>query len=226
MDGTRGQGAGGSTVAKGGAGGGSTGGALNAATGTTTIVCGQNFEFSQNTCALAGSPAPRVCRSEKENCEQVHVTGADCPALQPYAANVVENLSDGSHYVTRRCLTPREAFLGVKKNRETPACASYEVSKAVYARFTCVFPCHGNDCNRSVVPENPATRLTWDNDVIDPANGRKRAKSDADLPDIFDTWSCPKGMIPDKITAGRCIREAPAAMTKDAKAIEGAAPKK
>lgn len=226
----RGLSPGGGTVARAGlpgtTGGSTTGSATSAATTPPAIVCGQYFEFSQNTCALAGSPAPRVCRSEKENCEQAHVTGADCPALQPFAANVVENLSDGSHYVSRRCLSLREAFLGVKKNRETAACASYDPGKAVSARFTCVFPCYGNDCNRSVVPEDPATRLTWENDIVDSANGRKRAKNDADLPDIFDTWTCPKGTIPDKMMTGRCIRPAPAAVAKDAKAAEGAAPKR
>ncbi len=189
--------------------------------GGSTTVCAQPFEAFQNACTLAGSPAPRLCRSEKENCETVHVTGSHCPAAQPFAANVVENLSDGSRYVTRRCVSLGEAFQGIKKNRETQACANYDADKATYARFTCMFPCYGNDCNRSIVPGDSATRLTWDNDIVEAGSGRKRGKTSADLPDIFDTWVCPRGTRPDLKTAGQCLRDTPVAATANGKGFEG-----
>jgi prepilin-type N-terminal cleavage/methylation domain-containing protein len=190
--------------------------------GGSTTMCGANFEAINNACTLNGSPSPRLCRSSKENCETTHAPGRDCPAAQPFAANVVENLSDGSHYITRRCVSLSEAFQGVKKNRETQACTHYDADKVSYARFTCMFPCYGIDCNRNIVPGESATRLTWDNDVVEAGSGRKRSKTDSDLPDIFDNWACPRGTIADKAMLGRCVRDASAAAVTDGKAAAGA----
>lgn len=100
--------------------------------------------------------------------------------------------------------------------------SDYDADKASYARFTCMFPCHGNDGNRSIVPGDCATRLTWDNDIVEAGSGRKRGKTSADLPDIFDTWVCFRGTRPDLKTAAQCIRDTPVAATANGKGFEGA----
>ena len=188
--------------------------------GSTTTLCGTSFEVVNNACVLAGSSSPRVCRSSKENCERANVPGRDCPATQPFAGNVIENMADGTRHVVRRCVSRVEALQGVKKNRETPACTSFDADKTAYARFSCLFPCYGIDCNYNLVPD-VSTRLTWDNDIVDAASGRKRAKTEADLPDLFDQWSCPSGTMPDSRRTGHCIRDGSAAAAKPVKTPEG-----
>ena len=151
---------------------------------TTAIVpagcvakCKDGFAFNPSEpskCTIAPSTNNHTCRGPKFICERSHVTsGAACTVDAPYAANFIENLKDGSRYVTRGCVTQQEAFDADKYNKNHPNCKNYNVVVLQDAEFRCTFACHGDACNLESVPDHPAT---W-------ADG----KSSIDLPDQFDT---------------------------------------
>lgn len=139
--------------------------------------CKDGFVFNPNEpskCALAPTKNNHTCRGPKFICERSHVTtGAACTADAPYAANFIENLKDGSRYVTRGCVTQQEAFDADKYNKNHKECKNYNVVVLQDAHFKCTYACHGDGCNLESVPDHPAT---W-------ADG----KSSTDLPDQFDT---------------------------------------
>lgn len=138
--------------------------------------CKDDFVFNPNNpsqCSLKPSENNHTCRGPKFICERSHVTtGEPCTADAPYAANAVENLKDGSRYVTRSCITQEEAFKAAEYNKAHNECKNYNVVVLQDAHFNCTFPCYGDACNLETVPDNPAT---W-------ADG----KTATDLPDQFD----------------------------------------
>ncbi len=138
--------------------------------------CKDDFVFNPNEpskCALAPTKNNHTCRGPKFICERSHVTtGAPCTADAPYAANFIENLKDGSRYVTRGCVTQQEAFDADKYNKSHKECRDYNVVVLQDAHFKCTYACHGDACNLESVPDHPAT---W-------ADG----KSSTDLPDQFN----------------------------------------
>ena len=150
---------------------------------TTAIVpagcvakCTDGFVFNPSEpskCAIAPSTNNHTCRGPKFICERSHVTsGAACTADAPYAANFIENLKDGSRYVTRGCVTQQEAFEADKYNKNNKECKNYNVVVLQDAHFKCTYACHGDGCNLETVPDHPAT---WSS-----------GKSATDLPDQFD----------------------------------------
>ena len=138
--------------------------------------CKAGFVFNPNEpsrCAIAPSPNNHTCRGPKFICERSHVTtGAGCTVDAPYAANFVENLGDGSRYVTRGCVSQKEAFEADKYNKKNNECKNYNVHDLKGMHFKCTFACYGDACNLETVPLHPAT---W-------ADGKTRV----DLPDQFD----------------------------------------
>lgn len=138
--------------------------------------CKDNFAFNPNDpsqCTLKPSTNNHTCRGPKFICERSHVTtGEPCTVDAPYAANFVENLKDGSRYVTRSCITQQEAFEADTYNKAHPNCKNYNVVVLQDANFKCTFPCYGDACNLETVPDHPAT---W--------SAGKTAKN---LPDQFD----------------------------------------
>lgn len=154
----------------------------NYATKTTIVPaqcvakCKDGFVFNPNEpskCALAPSTNNHTCRGPKFICERSHVTtGAGCTVDAPYAANFIENLKDGSRYVTRGCITQQEAFEADKYNKNHNECKSYNVVVLQDAHFKCTFACYGDACNLESVPDHPAT---WSD-----------GKVATDLPDQFD----------------------------------------
>ena len=138
--------------------------------------CKDGFAFNPNEpgkCTLEASPNNHTCRGPKFICERSHVTsGEACTIDAPYAANAVENLKDGSRYVTRSCLSQQEAFEADKYNKSHPECKNYNVVVLQDSHFKCTFPCYGDACNLETVPDYPAT---W-----------SVGKTAADLPDQFD----------------------------------------
>ncbi len=154
----------------------------NYATKTTIVQaqcvakCKDGFVFNPNEpskCAIAPSTNNHTCRGPKFICERSHVTtGAGCTVDAPYAANFIENLKDGSRYVTRGCITQQEAFEADKYNKNHNECKNYNVVVLQDAHFKCTFPCYGDACNLESVPDHPAT---WSS-----------GKSATDLPDQFD----------------------------------------
>lgn len=140
----------------------------------------------RSTCTISGSAAPHLCHGPKFICERSHrIDPAGCPQETPIAANSVENLRDGSRYVLRKCISVSDAFKAVEHNAKHPSCANYDVQHLVDSHFSCTFPCYGSACNLNTVPNKGL--LTWANQVLDPATGQMRAKTEADLPDQFDT---------------------------------------
>jgi prepilin-type N-terminal cleavage/methylation domain-containing protein len=142
--------------------------------------CKAGFVFNPknpSSCTIAPSTNNHTCRGPKFICERSHVPqgnsdGGACTADAPYAANHVENLKDGSRYVTRSCVTQQEAFDADQYNKNHPNCKNYNVVVLQDAHFKCTFPCHGDACNLETVPDHPAT---WSN-----------GKTATDLPDQFD----------------------------------------
>lgn len=138
--------------------------------------CKDSFTFNPNEpsrCTLKPSSNNHTCRGPKFICERSHVTsGPACTADAPYAANFVENLKDGSRYVTRGCISQQEAFEADKHNKAHPLCKTYNVVILKDAHFKCTFPCYGDACNLETVPDNLAT---WGD-----------GKVATDLPDQFD----------------------------------------
>jgi len=142
--------------------------------------CKPGFVFNPNnpnSCTIAPSTNNHTCRGPKFICERSHVSqgsgdGSACTADAPYAANHIENLKDGSRYVTRSCITQQEAFDADQYNKNHPNCKNYNVVVLQDAEFKCTFPCHGDACNLETVPDHLAT---WSN-----------GKTATDLPDQFD----------------------------------------
>ncbi|NMR28027.1 prepilin-type N-terminal cleavage/methylation domain-containing protein [Pseudoalteromonas sp. NEC-BIFX-2020_015] len=139
--------------------------------------CKDGFVFNPkepSKCAIAPSTNNHTCRGPKFICERSHVTtGATCTVDAPYAANFIENLKDGSRYVTRGCVTQQEAFEADKYNKGNANCKNYNVVVLQDAHFKCTFACYGDACNLESVPDHPAT---WGD-----------GKSSTDLPDQFNT---------------------------------------
>lgn len=149
--------------------------------------CQAGFVFDPNNptqCTIAPSPGVHTCRGPKFICERSHVsTGAQCTPDAPFAANHIENLKDGSRYVTRSCISLSAAFAAQQANQNNDQCKNYNVVVLQDAHFTCTFPCYGPECNLESVPD---VGLSWSNPIIDPVTGQSRAKIATDLPDVFD----------------------------------------
>ena len=124
-----------------------------------------------------------VCRGPKFICERSHVS-AVCAATSgqkakgivdsdlQYCINDIENLQDGSRYVTRRCATAEEVnhdwFIskasasneasGIKElgnlGRLDPLAHGYNVVILKDRHFTFSAACKGDDCNLETVPDD------------------------------------------------------------------------
>jgi hypothetical protein len=124
-----------------------------------------------------------LCRGPKFICERSHVSteckvslgshasGTVDSALQ-YCINDIENLQDGSRYVTRRCATAEEVnhdwFIdkastsneasGIKElgnlGRLDPLAHGYNVVILKDRHMTFSMPCKGDDCNLETVPDD------------------------------------------------------------------------
>jgi hypothetical protein len=124
-----------------------------------------------------------VCRGPKFICERSHVS-AVCAATSEqkakgivdsdlqYCINDIENLQDGSRYVTRRCATAEEVnhdwFIskasasneasGIKElgnlGRLDPLAHGYNVVILKDRHFTFSAACKGDDCNLETVPDD------------------------------------------------------------------------
>lgn len=110
-----------------------------------------------------------LCQGPKFICERSHATQvcADNP-VETYCINNVENLRDGSRYVTRECATAqkaRDAFNTADHNTK-PECVNYDTQNLVDSHFTCSFPCRGNNCNIETVPTT--NRALAVEDILDP----------------------------------------------------------
>jgi hypothetical protein len=125
-----------------------------------------------------------LCQGPKYICERSHVStvcdislsshksGTVNSDLQ-YCINDIENLKDGSRYVTRRCATaeevnhdwftgktsgfintaPKNGTLGNLGRRDAVA-YKYNVVVLQDAHFTMSMPCKGDDCNLESVPDD------------------------------------------------------------------------
>lgn len=149
--------------------------------------CKDGFVFDPNNptqCTIAPSPAVHTCRGPKFICERSHhPNGPQCTADAPFAANFIENLIDGSRYISRGCITLAEAFKAQKDNEQEARCKNYG-ERLVDAHFFCTLPCYGPSCNMQTKPTTGL--LTWGNPIVDPTTGQSRPKTEADLPDQFD----------------------------------------
>lgn len=159
-----------------------------AANGKCIPDCQKGWEpklTDKSVCTIAGSPANHVCHGPKFICERAHAADkAGCPQKTPIAANFVENLQDGSRYVTRGCISVADAFDAAAANSGDKRCKAYSVDNLQPDHFSCTFPCYGPDCNKETVPNTGA--LTWGKPVKDPQTGASRPKTKDDLPDQFD----------------------------------------
>ena len=122
-----------------------------------------------NKCGYAYSS--HQCRGPKFICERSHRSKPpttdspdSCTPEKPFPVNIVENLIDGSRYVTRACISAAE-FLKVKQQYETGTgsstnmpessierCKNYNVHDLQDDHFFCAFPCAGDNCNKETVP--------------------------------------------------------------------------
>lgn len=125
----------------------------------------------------------QICRGPKFICERSHVltvcdvslsshkSGTVNSDLQ-YCINDIENLKDGSRYVTRRCATAEEVnhdwftgktsgFINTAANQATlgqlgrrdAVAYNYNVVVLQDAHFTMSMPCKGDNCNLETVPD-------------------------------------------------------------------------
>nr|WP_271007827.1 pilin [Paucibacter sp. B51] len=146
---------------------------------------GWELKSSDNSvCVLAGSPKVHLCQGPKFICERAHAARSGCPQDRPFAANFVENLQDGSRYVTRDCISLANAFKAVADNAKRAECRNYSVDSLQAAHFSCTFPCYGAECNKETVPTSGVP--SWDKRLKDPATGKLRDRTEQDLPDMFD----------------------------------------
>lgn len=126
----------------------------------------------------------QICRGPKFICERSHVltvcdvsmsshkSGTVNSDLQ-YCINDIENLKDGSRYVTRRCATAEEVnhdwftgkttgFINTAANQATlgqlgrrdAVAYNYNVVVLQDAHFTMSMPCKGDNCNLETVPDD------------------------------------------------------------------------
>lgn len=146
-------------------------------TGACTLICGPGEALSPVTGTCVTRPKPNTCHACKGPrfiCERSHVP-ATCPSpAQQWCINDVENLIDGSRYVSRRCATAFEVAqifeqTGLLPNSPgnptpaasangTPTCNNYGL-KLVDAHFSCQFVCTGANCNIQTVPGTSVNRM-------------------------------------------------------------------
>jgi len=99
-----------------------------------------------------------LCRGPKFICERSH-TVQECKNGTPGnpvvgCINDVENLIDGSRYVTRRCATASELKQEWSSDSATRRdCSAYDVHDLRDKHFSCAFGCIGDDCNLETVPK-------------------------------------------------------------------------
>jgi len=145
--------------------------------GACTLICGAGESLSPVTGTCEPRPKPtscHACKGPKFICERSHLPAA-CPSPeQQWCINDVENLIDGSRYVSRRCATAFEVAqifeqTGLLPNSPgnptpaasangTPTCNNYGL-KLVDAHFSCQFVCTGANCNIQTVPGTSVNRM-------------------------------------------------------------------
>ncbi|MDG1753059.1 MAG: hypothetical protein P8I03_15580, partial [Thalassotalea sp.] len=156
----------------------------NAIEGDITLTVSDSAgKTTTGTIHYKNNPAPQaiqpischVCRGPKFICERSHVSrtcaasdlsvaakaaGRTVADLQ-YCMNDIENLKDGSRYVTRRCATADDVNNDwLKRIQATTAgstldnqCGKYNVVVLQDAHFSCALPCKGDNCNLESVPD-------------------------------------------------------------------------
>lgn len=120
-----------------------------------------------------GNIACHQCRGPKFICERSHAPqecaldtaqGKGTPD-NPFVGciNDVENLRDGSRYVTRRCATKSDLQTSwIQDSSSRNECSKYDTQNLVDSHFTCSFGCVGDNCNVETVPTNLATATDLD----------------------------------------------------------------
>ncbi len=169
------------------------------------------------------------CRGPKFICERSHKTGVcgttagnpeNLPAAEhykyQYCINDVENLIDGSRYVTRRCATAEKVNEEFNNRKSNPAwsssfqspgsssgtagCKPYNVHDLQDSHFSCVFACKGKvgggfdggtrGCNVETVPAQSGISIQIpDGDYPVPT-------TPATVPGTGSPGSCPSGIQP------------------------------
>jgi prepilin-type N-terminal cleavage/methylation domain-containing protein len=153
---------------------------------------GENWASHPDTGLFIPQSSAHLCRGPKFICERSH-RSQPCQAPSYFAINDVENLIDGSRYVTRRCGTYDEAVKASRGVSSDSRCAHYNVHDLQDAHFSCSFACAGKDCNVETVPRPPfdPKTLKYDYPVWDAcANGGKgdwrKKDPKIDPPDSLD----------------------------------------
>jgi len=103
-----------------------------------------------------------LCRGPKFICERSH-RSQSCEASpgsspdNPFVGciNDVENLIDGSRYVTRRCATIKDLEKDwISETADRNECRHYNVHDLQDAHFSCSMGCIGDNCNIETVPKS------------------------------------------------------------------------
>lgn len=131
-------------------------------TRTPYLATGNFVDGGSSGHANGGNIQCHLCRGPKFICERSHIR-TTCEvtadgrgtAGNPFVGcmNAVENLRDGSRYVTRSCATLsdiQKEWITETANRNE--CAKYDVQNLVDSHFTCRFGCIGDNCNSETVP--------------------------------------------------------------------------
>ena len=113
-----------------------------------------------------------LCRgAPKFICERAHRSAKCEHPEHQFCINEIENLIDGSRYVTRKCadaLTCQKDWIVESADRNE--CKHYNVHDLQDAHFTCKFCCQGVDCNIETVP---AVGLVDQNVAVYPPPSRR-----------------------------------------------------
>lgn len=108
-----------------------------------------------------------LCRGPKFICERSHRPQActNGTVTNPVVGciNDIENLSDGSRYIDRRCATLSDIQKDdLQDSRGRPECDTYDTGRLVDRHFSCSFACTGNNCNMYTVPQKISTEQVED----------------------------------------------------------------
>jgi hypothetical protein len=127
---------------------------------TVTDSAGQqaraSLDYSNNPAVDPTQPVScHLCRGPKFICERAHAPQRCARKEHQYCINDVENLQDGSRYVTRRCATAEEVNKDwIAETADRNECSQYSVDSLQAAHFSCAFACKGDDCNGETVPKD------------------------------------------------------------------------
>nr|XP_011416531.2 mucin-5AC isoform X2 [Crassostrea gigas] len=114
------------------------------ATTTTTIL----------TTTTAAHPECYICTGPVTLCENLYAPQS-CTSDKPFCINEVNNNSDGTRTVARRCASKTECiqnwWLGSSSRSE---CAGFDPTSPTLDQFSCSFCCTTPLCNKNIVPRD------------------------------------------------------------------------